>query len=282
MPGVNFDRAASFYDATRALPDGVADEVRDAILRHVGAGPDTRFLEVGIGTGRFALPFMLAGFAYHGVDLSRSMLEALREKIAGHPERRPRAELALADAMDLPFRASAYDVVLSIHVLHLVDDHRRALREARRVLRPGGRLIVSSNEFAVGNRRDESAGRLPIGRRLVANRWNAILADLGVDGGRGPRGSWLADDAMAASLAEIGASVERVVLARYLERAQTARASVAAHRDRIFSRDWDIPDDVHAEASRRLLRWLETEHLAPDMPLRDEVAFAVLVGTLHD
>jgi len=281
MPGVNFDRAASFYDATRALPDGVADEVRDAILRHVGAGPDTRFLEVGIGTGRIALPFMLAGCGYHGVDLSGSMLAALRAKLAAHPEHRLRAGLALADAMDLPFRAGAFDVVLSIHVLHLVDDHRRALREARRVLRRGGRLIVSSNEFAVGNRRDESAGRVPTGRRLVANRWNAILADLGVDGGRGPRGRWLADEAMAASLAQIGASVERVVLARYRERAQTARASVAAHRDRIFSSDWDIPDDVHAEASRRLLHWLETEHPGPDMPSSEDAAFAVLVGTLR-
>ena len=60
MPGVNFDRAASFYDATRALPDGVAEEVGDAILRRVAAGSDTRFLEVGIGTGRVALPLIRA------------------------------------------------------------------------------------------------------------------------------------------------------------------------------------------------------------------------------
>ncbi len=39
MPGVNFDRAAAFYDATRALPDGVAEQVRDAILNRVGARP---------------------------------------------------------------------------------------------------------------------------------------------------------------------------------------------------------------------------------------------------
>lgn len=42
MTGVNFDRAAAFYDATRALPEGVAEQVRDAILDHVGARPGTQ------------------------------------------------------------------------------------------------------------------------------------------------------------------------------------------------------------------------------------------------
>ena len=96
MPGVNFDRAAAFYDATRALPDGVAEQVRDAVLERVGARPGTRFLEVGVGTGRFALPFVRAGHAYCGVDLSAAMLGALREKlIAGPRYRRSRGWPAL-------------------------------------------------------------------------------------------------------------------------------------------------------------------------------------------
>src|SRR5262249_19592732 len=78
MPGVNFDRAARFYDRTRGLPDGVAADVRDAICTLVGAGPDTRFLEVGVGTGRIALPFALAGRSYWGVDLSGEMLSVLQ------------------------------------------------------------------------------------------------------------------------------------------------------------------------------------------------------------
>jgi SAM-dependent methyltransferase len=281
MPGVNFDRAASFYDATRGLPDGVPEDVRDAVLRHVGAGPDTRFLEIGIGTGRIALPFLGAGYAYHGIDLSSSMLRTLRDKLDAIRGPCARGGLAVADSMDLPFRAAAFDVVLMIHVIHLVDDHRRALSEARRVLRSGGRLIVSANEFAAGNRRDEAAGRLPPARRLVANRWNAILAELGADRARGGSREWLLDEAMAAALEELGTSVERVVLARYRERPRTAREAVIAHRDRVFSSDWDIPDDVHAEASRRLLRWLEHEHPASDEPSSEEAAFAVLVGTVR-
>ena len=151
MPGVNFDRAAAFYDATRALPDGVAEQVRDAVLDRVGARPGTRFLEVGVGTGRIALPFVRAGHAYCGVDLSAAMLGALREKLIAGPAQ---PGLACADAMALPFRPGVFDVVLLIHVIHLVDDHLQTLAEVRRVLRPNGRVIISANEYTEQERRD--------------------------------------------------------------------------------------------------------------------------------
>ena len=279
MPGVNFDRAAAFYDATRALPDGVAEQVRDAVLDRVGARPGTRFLEVGVGTGRIALPFVRAGHAYCGVDLSAAMLGALREKLIADPALPAQPGLACADAMALPFRPGVFDVVLLIHVIHLVDDHLETLAEVRRVLRPDGRVIISANEYAEQERRDAEGGRMPTGARLVTSRWNAILTELGLDRRRRSRGQWISDEALTADLERLGASVERVVLVRYQDRARTAREVAAAHRERIFSSDWPIPDDIHAEASRRLDRWLETEHRAPDEPFIDQSAVVVLVAT---
>ena len=93
------------------------------------------------------------------------------------------------------------------------------------------------------------------------------------------RGQWISDAALTADLERLGASVERVVLARYQDRQRTAREVAAAHRDRIYSGDWPIPDDIHAEASRRLDRWLETEHGAPDEVFVDQSAVVVLIGT---
>jgi hypothetical protein len=49
------------------------------------------------------------------------------------------------------------------------------------------------------------------------------------------------------------------------------------HRDRIFSSDRHHSDDVHAVASRRLKRWLEQEHPAPDAPYQAQVNFSVLL-----
>lgn len=276
MPGVNFDRAAEFYDATRAYPDGVAETIRDNVLRHAGAGPDSRFLEVGVGTGRIAIPFIRAGWDYWGIDLSSAMLAALRNKL--DPGDRRRGGFAVADAMSLPFPSGVFDVVLMMHVLHLVDDHRETLREARRTLRSGGRLIVSCGDCTEPNRRDTSAADAAAGPRGVIRRWNAILTDLGVDRQVRPRGQWLGDDAIADSLAAVGASVERVVLARYRGRPHTPREAVAAHRNQVFSSDWDLPKDIHAEASRRLQQWLDTEHPSPDMSVSEDTEFAAMVG----
>ena len=279
MPGVNFDRAAAFYDATRGLPDGVAEQVRDAILDRAGAGPGTRFLEVGVGTGRIALPFVRAGHDYGGVDLSAAMLGALREKLIADPAAPGGPWLACADAMALPFRPGVLDVVLLIHVIHLVDDYRQALAEVRRVLRPNGRVVLSANEYAAQVQRDLEEGRTPTGARLVTSQWNSILTELGMDRSRRPRGQWLSDEVLTADLEGLGASVERVVLARYENPARTAREVAAAHRDRIFSSDWPIPDDIHAEASRRLDRWLQTDHPAPDDLFIDQSAVVALIGT---
>jgi ubiquinone/menaquinone biosynthesis C-methylase UbiE len=140
MPGVVFDRASSFYDATRSLPPGVAEQVRDQIARCTGAGRNTRFLEIGVGTGRIALPFVQIGADYTGADLSLLMMEVLRKKLAAMPEGPGRLKLALADAMALPFADASFDVIIMIHLLHLVSDWRQTLRECRRVLCDGGWL----------------------------------------------------------------------------------------------------------------------------------------------
>jgi len=273
MPGVGFDRAASFYDATRGLPTGVPEQVRDQIVRRTGAGQNTRFLEIGVGTGRIALPFVRIGADYTGADLSLPMMEVLRRKIARIPEGARRLKLALADAMALPFADASFDVIIMIHLLHLVSDWRETLRECRRVLREGGWLVLSSNERAEQKRRSATAGRTHEGPHLVIQKWNEIMNELGQDRSRRPQNEEVHD-----ALCQMGASVEHVTLAEYQHRPITAREMVGLHRDRIFSSDWHHSDDIHAEASRRLERWLEQEHRAPDAPYEAQVQFSVLLA----
>jgi len=69
-----------------------------------------------------------------------------------------------------------------------------------------------------------------------------------------------------------------VTLAEYQHRPITAREMVGLHRDRIFSSDWHHSDAIHAAASRRLERWLEQEHRAPDAPYQAQVQFSVLLA----
>ena len=278
MPGVVFDRATSFYDATRGLPPGVAEQVRDQIVRRTGAGRNARFLEIGVGTGRIALPFVEIGADYTGADLSLPMMEVLRKKIAAIPEGAGRVKLTLADAMALPFADARFDVIIMIHLLHLVSDWQQTLRECRRVLRDGGWLVLSSNERAEQKQRDEIASRVSGGPFLVRRKWNEIMNELGQDRSRQPGGQWLTDEVVRDALAQMGATVRYVTLAEYQHRPITAREMAGLHRDRIFSSDWHHSDDVHAVASRRLERWLEQEHPAPDAPYQAQIHFSVLLA----
>ncbi len=131
---VSFDRAASYYDDTRAMPPEVADAVTGAILDALARNDAAGLLEVGIGTGRISLPLMARGLPVTGVDISAAMTARLREKLT--PEHHP-PHLIFGDATRLPFRDGAFPAALTVHVLHLVSSAEATLAQIRRVLAPG-------------------------------------------------------------------------------------------------------------------------------------------------
>lgn len=134
---VNFDRAAGYYDRSRGYPRKVEAEVTAVLVAAVdGRG---RCLEVGVGTGRIAIPLHRAGVRMVGVDISRRMLEKLLEKSGG----RPPFPVALADATALPFGPGSFGATLVAHVLHLIPHWREAVAEMARVLQPGGTVLVN-------------------------------------------------------------------------------------------------------------------------------------------
>ncbi len=136
MSTSSFDRAAGFYDATRGLPD----EVRDALASALAAELRDRgtCLEIGVGTGRIALPLHSRGVQLVGVDVAPAMLERLAINAGG---RRP-FPLLLADATRLALSAHSVSAVLASHVFHLLSNWRAAADEVMRVLQPGGALYV--------------------------------------------------------------------------------------------------------------------------------------------
>lgn len=86
-------------------------------------------LEVGVGTGRFALPFSISV----GIDPSPAMLTiAARRGIS----------VVLGMGETLPFRNEEFDYVLMVTTLCFVNDPRQVMREARRVTKKGGKLII--------------------------------------------------------------------------------------------------------------------------------------------
>jgi len=98
--------------------------------------PSGRTLDVGCGEGRLARDLAALGHDVVGVDSSPTMLTAAREAA-------PEMELHLADAAALSFASASFELVVAFMSFQDVDDLAGAIREAARVLSPGGRLCVA-------------------------------------------------------------------------------------------------------------------------------------------
>lgn len=155
-PGADVSRVASAY---YALTDDVVDQRRDRFLRHI-AGAVARgealasrlpgaglMLEIGCGTGGLLVAAARSGRSIVGVDVASRWLVVARRRLADHGLRLP---LVAAGGDQLPWPDATFDAVAADSVLEHLDDPASALREWRRVLKPGGELVVwSPNRFTL-------------------------------------------------------------------------------------------------------------------------------------
>ena len=105
-----------------------------------------RVLEVGFGTGQIVLELARrvgTDGMVHGTDISPKMLEKTRKRVEKHGLTR-RVDLQLGDARKLPYRKEVFDAVFNSYMLDLIDtpDISKVLAEFKRVLKPGGHLVL--------------------------------------------------------------------------------------------------------------------------------------------
>jgi phosphatidylethanolamine/phosphatidyl-N-methylethanolamine N-methyltransferase len=131
-----------------------------------------RVLEVGVGTG-ISLPDYPAATRVVGIDLSPDMLERARRRVADRRLQNVEAILEM-DAGRLAFPESGFDAAMAMYVMTVVPDPARVMAEMRRVVKPGGRILVLSH-FAAdrGPRRAVGALLSPLGRLLG---WNTTIS----------------------------------------------------------------------------------------------------------
>ena len=134
-----FRAHAAEWDRIRNLH--VADEAVEAAIKEALADkPFRSLLDLGTGTGRMLELFGPQVERGLGLDLSLDMLLLARDRLerAGLKH----CSVRQGDLYDLPIANDSFDVVILHQVLHFLDDGGRAIKEAARVLRPGGRLVV--------------------------------------------------------------------------------------------------------------------------------------------
>lgn len=131
-------RAAIFAATYDRMSRGSEEAGLRALRRGLLADAAGRVLEIGAGTGA---NLSLYDGTLEQLVLTEPQSPMLRRLQRAVRERMPDAQVLQAAAEDLPFAADSFDTVVSTLVLCGVDDQARALSEARRVLRPGGRLL---------------------------------------------------------------------------------------------------------------------------------------------
>ncbi|MFQ5884581.1 MAG: class I SAM-dependent methyltransferase [Thermoplasmata archaeon] len=122
---IDFNRVADIYEETRAIPEPFFTKALDAMESYLDK--QERILDIGVGTGRFALPLQKRGFDVVGVDISEKMLSIVVSKGL--------RSVIFGDAWCVPFKDKAFHSTLSVHLLHLVPDWLEILQEVIRVTR---------------------------------------------------------------------------------------------------------------------------------------------------
>lgn len=182
-----FSANAASWDEIRSLhvPDGA---VEAALKKLVGRRPFQAMLDLGTGTGRLLELFSPLYRRGVGIDMSREMLAVARANLdrAGVAN----AQVRHGDIYAPPVERDAFDLVTIHQVLHYLDDPQQAVREAAKLLRPGGRLvIVDFAPHGLEFLRDEHAHqRLGFSDRQIAEWFEEAGLDLEESQDFEPRG----------------------------------------------------------------------------------------------
>jgi SAM-dependent methyltransferase len=234
---VSFDRAAEYYDRTRDLPPEALAGVVELLARELaGRG---RCLEIGVGTGRIALPLAAAGQPMAGIDVSAAMLGRLVAKAGRHAP----FPIVLADATLLPFRPDTFGGALCVHVLHLIRRWGEAVDELLRVVRPEGVILID-----VGGAEDPSL-------RLLEDRFGAAAGIVAAER-PGLSRSRIAelDDRLAA-----GGCTLRLLPPVAVVREERLADHIDRLEEGLYSWTWPVAEPARRSAAAETRAWAVTE-----------------------
>lgn len=249
-----FDRLAPHYDAL-----GFLTQAAHALAAAVQVPADGRVLDVATGTGTVALALAEQAGEVVGVDLAPAMLDVARQR----GQEQPNVQFVEAEATALPFPDATFEVVTCGAGLFFVPDMLAALREWRRVLKPGAEVVYSA--FGRG-----LLGPLPA-------LWRERLAGEGVKPGAPPLGRIGTLEAAAELLREAGLTdirADLTVLDYRLPSPAARWADIASGLEGLPLRDFSL-ETQHRLRAEHLT---ELETLFAGGPLRVPIPLIVARG----
>jgi SAM-dependent methyltransferase len=213
MPGrLSFDHVANVYDETRGLTPRVMSRLLAVLLDEL-QGKDV--LEIGVGTGRFAVPLQKSGVRVVGIDISRRMVEVGLAKGL--------RSVLFADGARLPIATKSFDVTMTIHVLHLIPDWREVLLEIARVTRETYVTIIERTFRADGMKRE----------------YDRLVKEAGY--------TWTAPGLHERDMPDLLRPDILMPVGPFKETLR-ADALLAELEGRSYSSQWDVPEAIHRDA----------------------------------
>lgn len=229
MTYVNFDRAVDYYDETRKFSDDETERAVELIAQVGKLDASSRVLEIGIGTGRIALPLAKHVGGIYGADISIGMMGKLLEKRTSEP-----VYPVQADALHLPYLSNTFDAVTVVHVFHLLPELEPVIEELKRVLKSGGRLIQAWHTNDTTFRDLRASWREVLPPENTDKRWNRAKTIMDKVG-------WQQHDHQRISH----------------NRPQTPRMFIDRFRDRIWSSTWPLTEEEHTNGLQAMTAYAE-------------------------
>ena len=239
----NFDRVAAEYEATRYMPNRIAERVAQQITRNLD--PTDWLLEAGIGTGRIGRALLRQHPRTVGIDISHAMLGYLR---TAYGESQNALPLALADVRALPFPDNTFETVVAVHVLHLIPQWERALGEIWRVLPVGGKLVLGVEDRTTSAIRDYFFARAAELNALPTTRSGAHSSEV-----------------IAALRRQKVMVQERRLSALSWRQSITAAQTLDRLRRRTYSILWQMPDEKLTHLLHETRTWAAQQYGTADM-----------------
>ncbi len=211
-PRLSFDHVAPIYDETRGFTPRVMARLLAVLVDQLQG---KRVLEVGVGTGRYAVPLQKSGIRVVGVDISRKMVEVGLAKGL--------REVVFADGARLPIASKSFDVAMTIHVLHLIPDWRDVLIEIARVTRESYMTIVERSYRADSIKRE----------------YDQLVREAGY--------SWTAPGLHEREMPDL-VRPEIVMPVGPFQETVLANAIISELDGRSYSSQWAVPEEIHRSA----------------------------------
>jgi SAM-dependent methyltransferase len=221
---LSFDRVATAYDETRALSPRAMSRVIGVLVEELRG---KRVLEVGVGTGRYAVPLQKSGIRVVGVDISRHMVKLGLAKGL--------RDIVFADGARLPFVARTFDVATTNHVLHLISNWVDVLEEIARVTRDSFFSVIEHSE-----------------NPSIHSEYNALVRESGFQ--------WRHPGIHERDLPGL-LKPDIVIPVGPFRETVSMDTALKPFAERAFSNQWEVPEDIHREAIQRLRKkWAGKEY----------------------